>query len=64
MKNRLKEIRLQKGLTQQELAFKANLSLTQIRNIENGRAVPSIESVLKIKDALNCKYVEEIFSND
>jgi DNA-binding XRE family transcriptional regulator len=64
MQNRLKEIRLELGLTQQELAFRTNMSLTQIRNIETGRAIPSIENALKIKNVLGCKNVEEVFSLD
>lgn len=64
MKNRLKKIRLKKGLTQQQVAFKANLSLTHLRNIEYNKVMPSVEVALKIKKALNCENIEEIFSED
>lgn len=64
MKNRLKEVRLKKGLTQQDVAVKASLSLTQFRNIETSRSIPSVFVALRIKKALNCKYLEEIFTID
>jgi putative transcriptional regulator len=64
MQNRLKEIRLKQGLTQQEIAFQANISLTHLRNIEYKKVIPSIEVALKIKNVLGCENVEEVFSLD
>ena len=49
---RLKELREQAGLTQQELADKAGLKLGGIRNLEQGRTYPEWPSVLSLCAAL------------
>ncbi|MGV8150506.1 MAG: helix-turn-helix transcriptional regulator [Candidatus Woesearchaeota archaeon] len=59
-KNRLKEFREKKGLTQEELAAKANVSRQTIISIESARYVPSLELALKFSKIFNCK-VEELF---
>lgn len=62
MVNKIEEIRKEKKITQEELARKINISLSQLRNIEKGRtANPSIEVCIKIKRALDIKDIEELF---
>jgi len=59
-KNRLKEFREKKGLTQEDLAAKANVSRQTIISIESGRYVPSLELALKFAALFKCK-VEDLF---
>lgn len=61
MINNLKNIRIAKGMTQEELARKCNISLRQIQNIEYNKNIPKIDIALKIKEQLECFNVEEIF---
>lgn len=53
MQNSIKEIRIQKGITQKKLAELCDCTKTQIYNIETGKSKPSIEICLKISHALN-----------
>lgn len=50
--NRIAEMRYAKGLTQQELADKSNLSLIFISSIEQGRRGGSLSTYEKIVSAL------------
>lgn len=50
--NKLKELRKQKKLTQEELAKKSELSKNAIWNYENGKRTPSYENLQKICNAL------------
>ena len=52
---KVKEMRLKRGLTQRELAKKANVSVTMINLIENGKVNTSVEVLEKIANALKCK---------
>lgn len=61
MKNNMKIIRTKKGITQKKLSRETEISLTQIRNIENGRSFPTLINALKIKKALQIKDMEELF---
>jgi putative transcriptional regulator len=63
MKNRLREIRTEKSISQQALAERTGVSRQSIHAIEKGKYVPSTELALKICRELNRK-VEEIFSLD
>ena len=58
--NNLEQIRKNKGLTQQELSNKADVSRKSINAIENGIYVPSTVLALKISKIFNCK-VEDLF---
>ena len=59
--NKLKEIRLEKGMTLQELSEKANVSAGYLCHLEKGsRANPSIDVMEKIAKALG-KTIFEIF---
>lgn len=59
-KNKLKEFREKKNLTQEDLAQKTSVSRQTIISIESGRYVPSLELALKFSKIFNCK-VEDLF---
>jgi putative transcriptional regulator len=59
-KNRLKEFRDNKKLSQEKLASMAGVSRQTIISIEGARYVPSLELALKLSAIFNCK-VEDIF---
>ena len=48
----LRELRLEKGFTQEELADHAELHFTYISQIERGLKSPSLRSLAQIADAL------------
>lgn len=50
---RIKEIRCSKGITQEELAEKTNLSITSISRLENEKSIVSLEKIILISKALN-----------
>ena len=60
MKNKLEEIRKQKGINQEELALALEVSRQTIRSLENGRYNPSIVLAFKIARYFNLS-IEEIF---
>ncbi|MBN1877912.1 MAG: helix-turn-helix transcriptional regulator [Anaerolineae bacterium] len=57
---RLKELRQQKGMTQEELAQATGLSISFIRSIEQAIYAPSFESLEIISRAFNVD-VKEMF---
>ena len=50
---RLKEVRLHEGFTQESLAHKADLSLSQIGRIERGKINPTISTLKHICKTMN-----------
>ncbi len=60
MKNRLEEIRKQRGLKQEELAEILEVSRQTIGSLENGRYNPSITLAFKLARYFNLS-IEEIF---
>ncbi|NLN66324.1 MAG: helix-turn-helix transcriptional regulator [Clostridiaceae bacterium] len=60
MKNRLEEIRKQRGITQEELATALEVSRQTIGSLENGRYNPSIILAFKIARFFEMS-IEEIF---
>lgn len=60
MKNRLEEIRKQRGIRQEELAAVLEVSRQTIGSLENGRYNPSITLAFKIARYFNMS-IEEIF---
>ncbi len=60
MKNRLEEIRKQRGMNQEELAAKLEVSRQTIGSLENGRYNPSIVLAIKIARFFGMN-VEDIF---
>lgn len=49
---RLKELRLKKGLTQTELGKKVGVKQNTFTNWENGKREPSFENLIKLADLL------------
>lgn len=60
--NRIKELRKIEGISQEKLAFKAELDRTYIAGVENGKRNLSIKSLEKILMALDVSF-EEFFKN-
>ena len=60
---KIKNIRKNKGLTQELLAEKSDLSTRQIVKIENGQATPTIQTLQSIAKALDVSF-NELFDND
>lgn len=60
MKNRLKEIRKQHGIRQEELADALSVSRQTISSLENGRYNPSIQLAFRISRYFGMR-IEEIF---
>lgn len=60
MKNRLEEIRKQRGIKQEELATVLEVSRQTIGSLENGRYNPSITLAFKIARYFGLS-IEEIF---
>lgn len=60
IRTRLVNARKQAGLTQEQLALKAEISRAYLSNIEKGKHTPSLEVAKKISDALK-KSIEDIF---
>lgn len=55
----LREIRVKKGLTQQELSARAGIAQGVISDIENGATQnPRFDTVVKLADALGCSLSE------
>jgi len=54
-------IRLKKGISQEELAFKAGLNMNSISTLERGINNIKIKTLYSIADALNVK-IEEILN--
>jgi len=49
---RLKQLRMQKGISQRDFANKTNLNYTQYNRYEKGDRKPSTETMAKLADAL------------
>lgn len=60
MKNRLEEIRKERGITQEELARALDVSRQTIGSLENGRYNPSIILAFKIAKFFHLT-VEDVF---
>lgn len=58
---RIKQIRNEKGLSQEKLALKAELDRTYLAGVEQGKRNPSLKSLEKIVDALEISF-HELFS--
>lgn len=60
MKNRLEELRKQRGIKQDELANALEVSRQTIGSLENGRYNPSIQLAFKIARYFDLR-IEDIF---
>jgi putative transcriptional regulator len=59
--NRVKELRAERGWTQQQLADAVSVSRQSINSIERNRYVPSLELALDFARVFGCP-TDEIFS--
>jgi len=55
---RIKQIRNEKGLSQEKLALKAELDRTYLAGVEQGKRNPSLKSLEKIVCALEISFYE------
>ena len=60
--SRIRDIRKKKSLTLEELSDRADLDWSFLARIETGKAIPSIQSLVKISTALNVS-MADLFSN-
>ena len=64
---KIKSVRINKGVSQMELSLRSNLSQSFIANIEKGKKQPSVLTLLKIADALGVNpqdFFPESFDSD
>lgn len=61
---KLKEARVNAGLTQQELAFKSGLSIGMVQSIEVGRRTGSVKTLKKIADVLGITINDLLYARD
>lgn len=59
--DRVRELRLAKGLSQEELAHRAGIHWTYLSGIERGIRNPALKNIAKIADALAVS-LSELFS--
>lgn len=52
--DRLIEERRNRGMTQQELAKAASLTQSMIARLESKKAIPQLDTLLKVASALDC----------
>lgn len=63
MKNRVEELRKEKGLKQEDFARAIRVSRQTVSSIENGRYSPSLELAFAISDFFGLS-IEEIFIHE
>lgn len=61
MQNRLKELRAERGLSQQTLADALGVSRQTVISIEKGRFDPSLPLAFQLAETFNCT-IEDIFT--
>lgn len=55
---RVKEIRVSKNISQEELSYRAELHRTYISSIELGKRNVSLVNIEKLAEALNCQIID------
>ncbi len=63
LKNKVEELRKQKGISQEEFAKAMRVSRQTISSIENGKYNPSLELAFSIADFFSLK-IEQIFIHE
>lgn len=63
MRNNIKAVRFEMGLSQVELAKKLGVSRQTVISLENGKYAPSLPLAFKLSKVFGLK-IEEIFSAD
>lgn len=61
METRIRQLRQEKGITQQELADSSGVTRQTINALENARYNPSLLLAFKITKILGKKSIEEVF---
>lgn len=63
---RLREVRLARGLTQTDLAERCGTSVAAISHIERGTKVPTLTTLVRLADALECRVTKlvEVLDRD
>ena len=54
MGQRIRELRLARGLTQEQLARQIDVGLDAVRKWERGKRTPMLDMAAKLADALDC----------
>lgn len=57
---RIRAVRIEKGMTQEQLAEKAGVGTTHISHIETGNTIPSLKVLIAIINTLECS-ADELF---
>lgn len=60
---KIKQIRISKGLTQEEIATAAEISLSHMSNIETAKTKVSLKTLAKISRILECSLDELVFDD-
>ena len=60
--SRIRQYRLERNLTQEELAFRVNTSAAYISNIERGIKKPSLEKLSEIAEVMNVTVNDFIYT--
>ena len=58
--NNIRKLRIDAGLTQEELAFESHIDLTYLGGIERGRRNPSLLVLVRISESLGVKLIKLI----
>ena len=61
---RIRQLRLQKRITQEELAFRIGTSAAYISNIECGKKKPSLQKLAQISEVLEVTINDFIYPSD
>lgn len=64
MKNRIAELRKNKGLAQEELADRVKITRPYLSDIERGKKTPGAEIALKICRELDKNFEDVFFASD
>ena len=57
----LYKLRTEKGYSARKLADKSGISKSQINDIENGKKSPTLNTLKKLADALDCR-IEDLYT--
>jgi len=55
---RLRELRLARGMTQEQLAERSRSNKPFISNLERGRTTPTLGMLIRLAEALDCRVTE------
>lgn len=59
LRNKIVELRKQKGLTQEELALRCGLNISTVKKVEDGSITPSLDTVKLLAEELEFEYSAE-----